>query len=83
MRKDSSTFPEDGSDPEKLFRRQQIARSALDNLMDRERAILELKHYHGMRLKTIASILSCSELSVRYYLYRGIQKLRAMLSDVY
>jgi RNA polymerase sigma-70 factor (ECF subfamily) len=61
--------------------RQQIVR-ALSQLSPRERMIFELKHYHGLQLRTVAGILKTTEGTVKNTLFRATQKLRLQLSEV-
>src|SRR5262245_1078880 len=58
-------------------------RSALRKLSPRERMVFELKHYHGMRLRTVAGILNTTEGTIKNTLFRATHKLRADLSAVY
>ncbi|MBV9342453.1 MAG: sigma-70 family RNA polymerase sigma factor, partial [Acidobacteria bacterium] len=61
--------------------REHIVR-ALGTLSPRERMVFELKHYHGLRLKTVAGILSTTEGTVKSTLFRATHKLRLQLSPV-
>jgi RNA polymerase sigma-70 factor (ECF subfamily) len=61
--------------------RQHIGR-ALNQLSPRERMIFELKHYHGLQLRTVAGILNTTEGTVKNTLFRATQKLRLQLSGV-
>jgi RNA polymerase sigma-70 factor, ECF subfamily len=61
--------------------REHIVR-ALNNLSPRERMIFELKHYHGLRLKTVAGILKTTEGTVKNTLFRATRKLRLQLYEV-
>jgi len=74
-----------GASPERsLIRRvlrEHIAR-ALNNLSPRERMVFELKHYHGLQLKTVAGILSTTEGTVKNTLFRATHKLRLQLSEL-
>ncbi len=64
-----------------LVQRQHIVR-ALDKLSPRERTVFELKHYHGMQLKTVAGILNTSEGTAKNTLFRATRKLRRHLDEV-
>ncbi|MCU1298716.1 MAG: polymerase, sigma subunit, family [Acidobacteriaceae bacterium] len=55
---------------------------ALARLSPRERMIFELKHYHGLQLRTVAGILNTTEGTVKNTLFRATQKLRLQLSEV-
>jgi len=71
--------------PERSFEvhvyRKHIIRG-LDKLSPRERTVFELRHYHGMQLKTVAGILKTTEGTVRNTLFRATHKLRAQLAAV-
>jgi RNA polymerase sigma-70 factor (ECF subfamily) len=49
---------------------------ALRTLSPRERMVFELKHYHGMQLKTVAGILNTTEGTAKNTLFRATHKLR-------
>src|SRR5258706_7955331 len=74
-----------GADPERdLMRRElgaQIGR-ALDKLTPRERMVFELKHYQGLKLRTIGEMLNTTEETAKNTLFRATQKLRGALADV-
>jgi RNA polymerase sigma-70 factor (ECF subfamily) len=55
---------------------------ALANLSPRERMVFELKHYHGLQLRTVAGILKTTEGTVKNTLFRATHKLRLELSEV-
>jgi RNA polymerase sigma-70 factor, ECF subfamily len=55
---------------------------ALERLSPRERVVFELKHYHGLRLRTVAGILNTSEGTVKNTLFRATHKLRNQLAAV-
>jgi RNA polymerase sigma-70 factor, ECF subfamily len=61
--------------------RESIAR-ALKRLSPRERMVFELKHYHGMKLKTVADLLSTTEGTIKNTLFRATHKLRVELAAV-
>ncbi len=56
--------------------------SALDELTPRERMVFELKHYQGLKLRTIGEMLSTTEETAKNTLFRATRKLRARLKDV-
>ena len=74
-----------GASPERdLMRRElggRIAR-ALTKLTPRERMVFEMKHYQGLKLRTIGEILNTTEETAKNTLFRGTQKLRAALKDI-
>jgi RNA polymerase sigma-70 factor, ECF subfamily len=49
---------------------------ALQKLTPRERMVLELKHFQGLKLRTVSEILNTSEGSVKTIFCRATQKLR-------
>jgi RNA polymerase sigma-70 factor, ECF subfamily len=74
-----------GSNPERdLMRRQLGARisGALEKLTPRERMVFELKHYHGLKLRTVGEILHTTEETAKNTLFRATQKLRGQLGDM-
>lgn len=74
-----------GANPERdLMRRQLGARisGALEKLTPRERMVFELKHYHGLKLRTVGEILHTTEETAKNTLFRATQKLRGALVDM-
>src|SRR5450759_5268118 len=74
-----------GANPERdLLRRQLGARisGALEKLTPRERMVFELKHYHGLKLRTVGEILQTTEETAKNTLFRATQKLRGALADM-
>jgi RNA polymerase sigma-70 factor (ECF subfamily) len=43
--------------------------------------VFEMKHYQGLKLRTIGEILNTTEETAKNTLFRGTQKLRAALKD--
>ncbi len=71
------------ANPAKELQRKQLAASineALDTLTPRERMVFELKHYQGLRLRTIGEMLSTTEETAKNTLFRATRKLRAKLA---
>lgn len=56
--------------------------TALSRLSPRERMVFELKHYHGMKLRTVANILNTTEGTIKNTLFRATHKLRTQLATV-
>jgi RNA polymerase sigma-70 factor (ECF subfamily) len=56
--------------------------SALDKLTPRERTVFELKHYQGLKLRTIGEMLSTTEETAKNTLFRATRKLRANLAEL-
>ena len=55
---------------------------ALDTLTPRERTVFELKHYQGLKLRTIGEMLSTTEETAKNTLFRATRKLRANLAGI-
>jgi RNA polymerase sigma-70 factor (ECF subfamily) len=53
---------------------------ALQQLTPRERMVFELKHFEGLKLRTVSEILHTSEGSIKTSLFRATQKLRFQLA---
>jgi RNA polymerase sigma-70 factor (ECF subfamily) len=74
-----------GASPEQdLMRRelgQRIAK-ALTKLNPRERMVFEMKHYQGLKLRTIGEALNTTEETAKNTLFRATQKLRSALGDL-
>jgi RNA polymerase sigma-70 factor (ECF subfamily) len=57
-------------------------KQALDELTPRERMVFELKHYQGLRLRTIGEMLNTTEETAKNTLFRATKKLRARLAEL-
>ena len=55
---------------------------ALGELTPRERMVFELKHYQGLRLRTIGEMLNTTEETAKNTLFRATKKLRAKLAEL-
>jgi len=74
-----------GANPERdLMRRELGAKinQALTKLTPRERMVFELKHYQGLRLRTIGEMLNTTEETAKNTLFRATQKLRSALGPM-
>jgi RNA polymerase sigma-70 factor, ECF subfamily len=74
-----------GADPERDLMSRQVGQrihSALERLSPRERMVFELKHYHGLKLRTVGEILHTTEETAKNTLFRATQKLRGDLADI-
>ena len=60
----------------------QRIRQALDGLTPRERMVFELKHYQGLKLRTIGEMLNTTEETAKNTLFRATRKLRANLAEL-
>jgi RNA polymerase sigma-70 factor (ECF subfamily) len=56
--------------------------AALSKLTPRERMVFELKHYQGLRLRTIGEMLNTTEETAKNTLFRATKKLRAQLAGL-
>ena len=56
--------------------------AALDKLTPRERMVFELKHYQGLRLRTIGEMLNTTEETAKNTLFRATKKLRTQLAEL-
>ncbi len=73
------------ADPERDLMRRELGSyiaKALQKLTPRERMVFELKHYHGMKLRTVGEILNTTEETAKNTLFRATQKLRAELATM-
>ena len=80
------TMEEDraAGDPERSLWNRQLSTqiyAALEQLTPRERMVFELRHYQGMRLRTIGEVLDTTEEAAKNCLFRATQKMRAELGD--
>lgn len=74
-----------GANPERDLMRRELGTRighALEKLSPRERMVFELKHYHGLKLRTVGEILHTTEETAKNTLFRATQKLRGALADM-
>ncbi len=74
-----------GANPERDLMRRELGSkiaAALERLTPRERMVFELKHYHGLRLRTVGEMLNTTEETAKNTLFRATQKLRAALAEM-
>ncbi len=74
-----------GASPERDLMRRELGKriaSALTKLTPRERMVFEMKHYQGLKLRTIGEALNTTEETAKNTLFRATQKLRAALADM-
>ena len=72
-------------DPERRLMGKEIAAriaTALKRLSPRERMVFEMKHYHGLKLRTIGEVLGTTEETVNNSLFRATRKLRHQLEGL-
>jgi RNA polymerase sigma-70 factor, ECF subfamily len=73
------------ANPERELERKvlgQRIQDALGTLTPRERMVFELKHYQGLRLRTIGEMLQTTEETAKNTLFRATKKLRANLAGL-
>ena len=74
-----------GANPERDLMRRELGgriNKALERLTPRERMVFELKHYQGLKLRTVGEILNTTEETAKNTLFRATQKLRGALGDM-
>jgi RNA polymerase sigma-70 factor (ECF subfamily) len=74
-----------GANPERDLMRRELGKkigTALSALTPRERVVFELKHYHGLKLRTVGEMLNTTEETAKNTLFRATQKLRAALAEM-
>lgn len=74
-----------GMNPEHDLMRRELGRKiglALNRLTPRERTVFELKHYQGLKLRTIGEMLQTTEETAKNTLFRATQKLRGALAEM-
>ena len=65
-----------------LFAMSESISDALNQLTPRERTVFELKHYQGLKLRTIGEMLNTTEETAKNTLFRATRKLRANLAEL-
>lgn len=74
-----------GASPERSLVGRELRRyilRALGRLSPRERMVFELRHYHGLKLRTVAGMLNTTEGTIKNTLFRATHKLRNQLAEV-
>jgi RNA polymerase sigma-70 factor (ECF subfamily) len=72
------------ANPERDLLRKELGgriQRSLEKLTPRERMVFELRHYHGLKLRTVGEMLSTTEETAKNALFRATQKMRAALAD--
>ena len=83
-RMDTVEEPRADGDPQRQLMSRQLRKrmqEVLAGLTPRERAVFEMRHYHGMRLRAIGEMLGTSEEAAKNCLFRATQKMRSGLGD--
>lgn len=74
-----------GASPERDLMQRELGKRialALTKLSPRERMVFEMKHYQGLKLRTIGEALNTTEETAKNTLFRATQKLRKALADL-
>ncbi|MBM3794461.1 MAG: RNA polymerase sigma factor, partial [Acidobacteria bacterium] len=72
------------SDPQRQLMSRQLQdriSTVLEGLTPRERAVFEMRHHQGMRLRAIGEVLGTTEEAAKNCLFRATQKMRTALGD--
>jgi len=81
-----SSLPEERAsvDPQRQVMSSELngrIQEALTGLSPRERLVFEMRHYQGMRLRSIGDALGTTEEAAKNCLFRATQKMRCALGD--
>jgi RNA polymerase sigma-70 factor, ECF subfamily len=74
-----------GASPERAALNEELKKqilAAVNELSATERMVFELRHYEGLKLQTVASILSTTENTIKNTLFRATRKLRLRLAEM-
>jgi len=77
----NGTYP----DPERQVLGHELGQkveAALQSLSPRERMVFEMRHYQGMRLRSIGEALGTTEATIKNSLFRATRKLRTQLEGL-
>jgi RNA polymerase sigma-70 factor (ECF subfamily) len=61
--------------------KEEILKEAISKLPLRQKNVIVLKHFEGLKIKEISKILNCSQSSVKTHILRGIRNLKRILKD--
>ena len=78
---DQRSFSNPGKELDRKVLGERI-QAALSKLTPRERMVFELKHYQGLRLRTIGEMLNTTEETAKNTLFRATKKLRTQLAGL-
>jgi RNA polymerase sigma-70 factor (ECF subfamily) len=70
--------------PEELLINKELSeqiQKSIDGLSAKQKSVFVLKHYQGYKLSEIAVIMSCSEGTIKNYMFRAVQKLKGSLKE--
>jgi len=54
----------------------------LENLSPQQKLVFTLKHYKGYKIREIASMMNCTEGTIKNYLFTGTQRMREHLQGI-
>lgn len=57
--------------------------SAMNDLSPKQKMVFVMRHYEGHKLKEIASIMKCTEGTVKKYLFTATERMRKNLREVF
>lgn len=72
----------DGSDGDQMALQSDLASQmdeALRSLSPKQRLVFTLRHYHGYKLREIATLMSCAEGTVKRHLFTATRRVREIL----
>jgi len=55
---------------------------ALNGLSAKQKLVFSMRHYQGYKLKEIATMMDCTEGTVKRYLFTATRKMREQLNDI-
>ncbi|MDA2939228.1 sigma-70 family RNA polymerase sigma factor [Acidobacteria bacterium AH-259-A15] len=58
-----------------------LVKEAMNALSPQQKMVFTLRHYHGYKLREIASILDCAEGTVKKYLFVATERMREQLKN--
>ncbi len=70
--------------PDEMVQQSEVAehiQNALRRLSDKQRIVIVLRHYEGLKFHQIASVLDCPIGTVKSRMRHGLERLRMMLRD--
>lgn len=76
----------DKASTDQMAKSEQISQhvnQAMDQLSPQQRIVFSLRHFKGLKLKEIASMMDCAEGTVKKYLFTATERMRAQLKEVY
>jgi RNA polymerase sigma-70 factor, ECF subfamily len=79
------TIPVNAPGPDRIAHSNQVqarVNEALDELSDQERTAFVLRHFEGMSIEEIGSVLGTSTNATKHSIFRAVQKLRRSLEPL-